>query len=68
LGASTICLTKGKDGVVLSDKNLRIYHQKAIPVDNIKVAIGAGDTFWTGFLHAYFLNKNSEKVSRLLKN
>lgn len=61
LGASTICLTKGKDGVVLSDKSFGIYHQKAIPVDNIKDATGAGDAFWTGFLYAYLLNKNLEK-------
>ena len=61
LGASTICLTKGKDGVVLSDKNSGIYHQKAIPVDNIKDATGAGDAFWTGFLHTYLLNENLGK-------
>ncbi|WPR71798.1 sugar kinase [Flavobacterium sp. NG2] len=60
LGASTICLTKGKDGVVLSDKVLGIYHQKALPVDDIKDATGAGDAFWTGFLYAQLLNKNFE--------
>ncbi len=62
LGASTICLTKGKDGVVLSDKNFGIFHQKAIPVENIKDATGAGDAFWTGFLYAQLLNKNFEET------
>lgn len=62
LGASTICLTKGKDGVVLSDKVFGTFHQKAIPVDNIKDATGAGDAFWTGFLYAQLLNKNFEET------
>lgn len=58
LGASTICLTKGKEGVVLSDKKFGLFHQKAIPVLEIKDATGAGDAFWTGFLYAQLLNKN----------
>lgn len=62
LGASTICLTKGKDGVVLSDKVFGTFHQKAIPVHNIKDATGAGDAFWTGFLYAQLLNKNFEET------
>lgn len=62
LGASTICLTKGKDGVVLSDKNFGIFHQNAIPVENIKDSTGAGDAFWTGFLYAQLLNKNFEET------
>src|SRR3970040_644078 len=62
LGATTICLTKGKDGVVLSDKKSGIYHQKAIPVNDVKDATGAGDAFWTGFLYAQLLNKNFEET------
>lgn len=58
LGASTICLTKGKEGVVLSDKEFGLFHQKSIPVIEIKDATGAGDAFWTGFLYAQLLNKN----------
>jgi fructokinase len=58
LGASTICLTKGKEGVVLSDKKFGLFHQKAIPVLEIKDATGAGDAFWTGFLYAQLLDKN----------
>jgi fructokinase len=58
LGASTICLTKGKEGVVLSDKEFGLFHQESIPVLEIKDATGAGDAFWTGFLYAQLLNKN----------
>ena len=39
LGASTICLTKGKDGVVLSDKEHGIFHQKATHIEEIKDTI-----------------------------
>jgi fructokinase len=58
LGASTICLTKGKEGVVLSDKEFGLFHQESIPVLEIKDATGAGDAFWTGFLYAQLFNKN----------
>lgn len=58
MGASTICLTKGKEGVVLSDKKQGLFHQKAIEVPNIKDVTGAGDAFWTGFLYAQLLDKN----------
>lgn len=58
LGATTICLTKGKDGVVLSDKNHGIFHQKATQLDNIKDTTGAGDAFWTGFLYARLQQKD----------
>jgi fructokinase len=60
LGASTICLTKGKDGVVLSDKKFGMFHQKATHIDEIKDTTGAGDAFWTGFLYAQLLNRNLE--------
>lgn len=62
LGASTICLTKGKDGVVLSNITYGIFHQKAIPISDIKDTTGAGDAFWTGFLYAQLLNKNFEET------
>jgi fructokinase len=60
LGASTICLTKGKDGVVLSDLKQGIFRQKANVVEDIKDTTGAGDAFWTGFLYAQLSNKNFE--------
>lgn len=62
LGASTICLTKGKDGVVLSSVEHGMFHQKAMLVDDIKDTTGAGDAFWTGFLYAQLLNKNLEET------
>jgi len=51
-GADTVCLTKGKDGVVLSDRNTGIIKQDAQRLDNIHDTTGAGDAFWTGFLYA----------------
>lgn len=61
LGASTICLTKGKDGVVLSNTDFGMFHQKALPIEDIKDTTGAGDAFWTGFLYAQLENKNLEE-------
>lgn len=57
LGALTICLTKGKNGVVLFDSKLGIIHKKANFVDNIKDTTGAGDAFWTGFLYGKLKKK-----------
>jgi fructokinase len=62
LGAKTICLTKGKDGVVLSDKNTGIIRQQANLVKDIKDTTGAGDAFWTGFLYAQLKNKSLEET------
>lgn len=62
LGAKTICLTKGKDGVVLSDSQTGILRQKALPIKDIKDTTGAGDAFWTGFLYAQLSNKNLEET------
>lgn len=61
LGAATICLTKGKDGVVLSDTTSGIFHQKAMAIENIKDTTGAGDAFWTGFLYAKLNQKSLEE-------
>jgi fructokinase len=52
LGAKTICLTKGKNGVVVSDLEQGLFFQKAIDIKEIKDTTGAGDAFWTGFLYA----------------
>ncbi|NHM05844.1 carbohydrate kinase family protein [Flavobacterium sp. CYK-4] len=60
LGVSTICLTKGKDGVVVSDLLHGIYSQAAIPLEEVKDSTGAGDAFWTGFLFARLQNKSME--------
>lgn len=62
LGADTICLTKGKNGVVLSDKSQGLFYQNAQVVDHIKDSTGAGDAFWTGFLYAQLNNKNFDET------
>ncbi len=58
MGASTICLTKGKNGVVVSDIKQGLLFQPAFQIDEIKDTTGAGDAFWTGFLHAQIQNKS----------
>lgn len=58
LGVSTICLTKGKDGVKLSDTIHGLFFQEAIPLKEIFDTTGAGDAFWTGFLYAKLQNKD----------
>jgi fructokinase len=64
LGASRICLTKGKNGVVISDIEQGLFFQEAIPIEEIKDATGAGDAFWTGFLYAQLNKKNiNESIS-----
>lgn len=60
LGVDTICLTKGKDGVKLSDRNKGIFFQPAIPLKEIKDTTGAGDAFWSGFLYARLNHKDWE--------
>jgi fructokinase len=61
LGASRICLTKGKNGVILSDLEQGLFFQEAISIDEIKDATGAGDAFWTGFLYAQLHKKDLEE-------
>ena len=60
LGVSTICLTKGRNGVVVSDIKLGLLFQPAFQIDEIKDTTGAGDAFWTGFLYAQIQNKSLE--------
>ncbi len=58
LGATTICLTKGKNGVIVSDLKKGLFFQKAIQITEIKDTTGAGDAFWTGFLYAQIEHKS----------
>lgn len=58
LGVTTICLTKGKNGVVVSDVNEGLFFQEAELIQEVKDTTGAGDAFWTGFLYAQIKNKN----------
>ena len=60
MGASTICLTKGKNGVVVSDTKQGVFFQPAFQINEIKDTTGAGDAFWTGFLYAQIQNKSIE--------
>lgn len=57
-GVSTICLTRGKDGVTVSDQNKGLIHQDALKIDDIKDVTGAGDAFWAGFLYAQIMHKS----------
>ena len=43
-------MTKGKDGVLLSDTTQGLFSQNAIPIQEIKDTTGAGDAFAAGFL------------------
>lgn len=61
LGVSTICLTKGKEGVVVSDKLQGLFFQEAEFIKEVKDTTGAGDAFWTGFLYAQINNKSIEE-------
>jgi fructokinase len=61
MGAETICLTKGKNGVVLSDKHYGLIFQEANFIEEIKDTTGAGDAFWTGFLFARINHKSLEE-------
>ena len=61
-GAATICLTKGKNGVVISDKKFGIFSYNALPIDTIVDTTGAGDAFWTGFLYAQLSERNLDET------
>ena len=58
LGVSTICLTKGKNGVVVSDKVHGLFYQEAEYIQEVKDTTGAGDAFWTGFLYSQIKGKD----------
>ena len=57
-GVEIVCLTLGKEGVVLSEKGKKVLSLPAIKITKVMDATGAGDAFWSGFLFAY-INKNS---------
>jgi fructokinase len=61
LGANTICLTKGENGVKVSDRTEGILFANANKIENIKDSTGAGDAFWTGFLYSKLHHKSLEK-------
>ncbi len=57
LGAETVCLTLGENGVKLSEKNKNIIQLPAIKLEKVIDTTGAGDAFWSGFLFAYIKEK-----------
>ncbi|MBC7438918.1 MAG: sugar kinase [Flavobacterium sp.] len=65
LGVTTICLTKGKNGVKLSDLDYGVVFQEALQIDEIKDSTGAGDAFWTGFLYARLNFKTFEESLKI---
>ena len=52
-GAKMVCLTLGKKGAILSQKDALPIELPAMKVEKIMDATGAGDAFWSGFLFAY---------------
>ncbi|MAX70052.1 MAG: carbohydrate kinase [Flavobacteriaceae bacterium] len=65
LGAKTICLTKGDQGVVVSDLEKGLITQHALKIEKVKDATGAGDAFWTGFLFAQINNYSLENCIKI---
>lgn len=60
-GADWVCLTMGAQGVKLSIKGETPLFRKALPIEHVADATGAGDAFWSGFLYAYLKDKNPER-------
>lgn len=58
LTTSVTCLTCGKDGVWFHDDNNPLWEfMPAVAVAEVRDTTGAGDAFWSGFLHAYLQNQ-----------
>src|SRR5918997_2126062 len=62
MGAETVILTMGKEGVLISDDGHLLGHVPARPVE-VKDATGAGDAFWAGFLVALLDGNSLERCT-----
>ncbi|WP_411766755.1 carbohydrate kinase family protein [Winogradskyella sp. A3E31] len=60
-GVETVCLTLGKNGVKLSQKDIGIIEMPAVQIEKVMDATGAGDAFWSGFLFAYIKEKSMQE-------
>lgn len=60
-GVKTVCLTLGSEGVKLALNGKEEVYKRALKIDKIQDATGAGDAFWSGFLSAYIENNSLEK-------
>jgi fructokinase len=60
-GANQVCYTKGAKGVSLSQQGMQPISLPAIPITQIQDATGAGDAFWTGYLHAQIQGLTPQK-------
>ena len=62
MGAETVILTMGTEGVLISDDGHLLGHVPALPVE-VKDATGAGDAFWAGFLVALLDGNSLERCA-----
>jgi len=68
LGVDIVCLTLGKDGVKLSQKNKELILMPAIKINKVMDTTGAGDAFWSGFLFAYLKDQTIEDCLHIALN
>ncbi len=58
--ATVTCLTCGKDGVWFKEHGIGDWKfRPATPVPSVKDTTGAGDAFWSGFLHTYLKHQGT---------
>ncbi len=60
-GVDTVCLTLGRKGVKLSQKDKKTIELPAVKIEKVMDATGAGDAFWSGFLFAYIQKKTMKE-------